>query len=322
MLRRLSRWLLPDWAQPDQLALRVVWGHSPRPTWRSLAWHVLAASVLLTGVFVWAELFTSMSGNLTLQVFNSLYFAVFIGQAMASGWIFSYSLYVISRQRQRGTWDLLRATAGGTRQVIRAAWAVTTFYRISGWLGIAVYAPRLVLLAFVTYDLMAFRGESLIQMAGTADPSMPWFVGVVGFALMLTAAFVLPLTALGLEAAVGLLFSTFIASHSVGRLWQLVLTFTRYLWGFGALLWLTDMAYAVSLGPVDPLSAWGALLVGGSVGDWGIGLLHVEAVDAFWRAIPYSIFIGVALVGVALLHLLLTELLLAWAARRAQRLDL
>ncbi|MCU0466714.1 MAG: hypothetical protein MUF38_19370, partial [Anaerolineae bacterium] len=88
-----------------------------------------------------------------------------------------------------------------------------------------------------------------------------------------------------------------------------------------AVLWLNNTALSASIGPLEPVSGWAAWVVGSTTGDWGVGLLNVPQVEAFWRAIPYSIFVGVTLVGVALFHLLLTELLLAWAARRAQRID-
>jgi hypothetical protein len=50
-------------------------------------------------------------------------------------------------------------------------------------------------------------------------------------------------------------------------------------------------------------------------------MMHAATVDGIWANVPYSAYIGVALLGVVLLHSGLTALVLRWAARRAQNID-
>ena len=78
------------------------------------------------------------------------------------------------------------------------------------------------------------------------------------------------------------------------------------------------LAPAVTLTLSDG-TAW--LLMGGfaAFGDWGLSFLHLGFFGEIWATIPYGIFLGVALLAFALAGSALTEWILAFATRRAER---
>ncbi|NOG50358.1 MAG: hypothetical protein HND48_13705 [Chloroflexi bacterium] len=82
---------------------------------------------------------------------------------------------------------------------MRCAWAHIVYHRASRLLMVLTHAPRVFLFALLLYDLTSFRGDYLAQVIGVHNPSIPAALDVL-MGLIVTAAFVLPFTAIGLEA--------------------------------------------------------------------------------------------------------------------------
>jgi len=312
------RWFLPVSATADQPAIRLILGRSAQTNRRQWIIHILMAVVYIPAILIGGQLVMAPAASRTAGMMNSLLGMVIFGQFFTSAGALALTLSVINDQRKHNTWDIVRTTAGGTRQAVRAAWTAAVFYRLSGWLGVLVYAPRFFMLSVLLIDLMGFRGEYLDQIVGGATPSVPWIAGIPLFALMLTTLFLLPLSTLGLEAAIGLFLSTTIRSRFGLSLIQAVLTLARLLWGIVGLM-LLNLGENVII-RVDSGQTW-QVAVSTLAGDWGFSLLHAAHLEVLWRDIPYMAYFGVGLMGIIFLHLLLTEGLLTWAARRAQRME-
>ena len=235
---------------------------------------------------------------------------------------FGFTIATVHNLRRKQTWDSLRATAGGSTAAMRAAWAATVYYRLSGMLGVLVYAPRLVLLGFLLWDLTAFRGDYLSLIAGGHQPAITPPLEIPLLGAFVAAAFLLPLSAIGLETAVGLLFSTFARSRQTASLIQIVLTIARVCWSLATVFLFTGLTTAPINGqPMTEGLSLLTLLANGAAGDWGLGMMHTATIDTIWANVPSSAYIGIALLGVVLLHSGLTAVILRWAARRAQAID-
>ncbi len=319
---RLRRWIQSDAGLNDEAALRFVLGKSGRTNWQSALTHILAASAMITFMIVFAERFFPPQGTVSAKILGALYGFTIAGQAVVSAAAFSLTVHMIGGQRRRRTWDQLRATAGGTLAALRAAWAATVYYRLSGLLGMLVYAPRVLLLGLLLWDLTAFRGEYLTMIAGGHAPALPPFFELPLLGAFIAAAFIVPLSALGLETAVGLLFSTFARSRQTASLLQFGLTIVRVLWAVIAVSLMSDLLNTVKTSQLtSETNGVLIMLVNGAAGDWGLSGLHAETVDSLWANIPYSAYVGAGLLGVVLIHSSLTVIVLRWAARRAQRLE-
>jgi hypothetical protein len=321
-MSRMTQWIIADAGLKDAGPLRYLLGKSRHASRRSLVLHLLLAIVYIAVLIVGAAALNVAQGSPSGIVSAALYVPTVLAQALVSAAAFGFTIHTVHNLRRKQSWDSLRATAGGSAAAMRAAWASTVYYRLSGMFGVLVYAPRLVLFGFLLWDLTAFRGDYLTLIAGGHQPSITPPLEILLLGAFVAATFLLPLSAVGLEAAVGLLFSTFARSRQTASLIQIVLTVARFVWGVAPVLMVSTIISGVPTGAeIDPIGAWVKLLLNGAAGDWGISTLHATAVDTVWSAVPYSAYIGVALLGVVLLHSGLTALILRWAARRAQAID-
>jgi ElaB/YqjD/DUF883 family membrane-anchored ribosome-binding protein len=135
---------------------------------------------------------------------------------------------------------------------------------------------------------------------------------------MMTASLLLPLTGVGLDAAVGLLISALVQQRVYSVLVQIILIILRLLLLSALLLAVTQ--FTLGALPLDSAPAW--LLMGGFAvgGDWGLSFLHLGFFSEIWAIIPFGILLGAALLGFALLQSALSEWLLAFAIRRAEQI--
>lgn len=323
MRNRLVRWMLADARLNDEAALRLFGPapHGPRPA--GLLLYTLLATVLITGVMVVGHAAGIRGQTLSAQAFASLYHPVIIGQAIVSAVVITLGLHIIPALRRRGTWDHIRATSGGSRAGVRAAWAHIVYHRASRLLMVLTYAPRVFLFALLLYDLPSFRGDYLAQVIGVHNPSIPAALDVPLMGLIVTAAFVLPFTAIGLEAAFALLLSTFFRSRQTIGMVQTGLILARAAWAAAPVLILGEMVVRAGTGDtISALGGWTAGFASTVLGDWGLSGLHAAELDRLWRLIPFAALIPALAVVAAVAQSALTILVLHWTARRAQRLDL
>jgi hypothetical protein len=325
MLKRLIRWLLPVESIVAPPAVRMILGSSIHTSRRQWALHLLTATVYIGSVLSFGhQLFfnTTFPPPRTMGMLFILTFAIILGQFLISISAFGMSMSVIHQERRNETWDLVRVTAGGTRQAVRAAWLSILFYRLSGWFGVLVYAPRLFMLGILLFDLLSYRGEYLSYIIGGATPDIPLSLGIILVALTITASFLLPLSAVGVEIAVGLLFSTLFRSRFVSGLLQIGLTMIRAVTAMMGATTMGLLIFGSNTYITEPNGLeWIGLSLAVATGDWGFTLLSAPTLDNVWRTIPYMAYFGVALTAMIVLHLLITEGLLTWAGRRAQRMD-
>lgn len=321
-MSRITQWVIADAGLNDASPLRYLLGKSGHTSRRSLAVHILLAITYIAVLILGAVALNVAQGSPSSIVNTALYVPTVMAQALVSAAAFGLTIHTVHHLRRKQSWDSLRATAGGSAAAMRAAWAATVYYRLSGLFGVLVYAPRLVMLGFLLWDLTAFRGDYLTLIAGGHQPPFTPPLEIVLFGAFVAAAFLLPLSSIGVEAAVGLLFSTFAHSRQTASLIQIMLTAGRFVWGVAPVLMVSTIISGAPAGiEIDPVGAWFQLLLNGATGDWGISALHAATVDTVWSSVPYSAYIGVALLGVVLLHSGLTALVLRWAARRAQAID-
>lgn len=326
MLKRLSAWLFPMEAVVAPPAVRMILGSAIQTTRRRVVGHIVVAALYVGGALLLGyQLIYPITPleSRTVGFHISLMMAALFGQFLVSASAFGMSMTFIHRERLNGTWDIIRTTAGGTRQAIRAAWVSMIFYRLSGWLGVLVYAPRLFMFGVFLIDLMVYRGEYLSYIVGGALPDISLWVGVPLLALTVTSAFLLPITGVGVEVAVGLLCSTVFRSKFFTGFFQIGLTIVRVAYGVLASLWIASITFYNPLltFPQPDGSEWVGLSLSAAVGDWGFSLISAPTLDRLWRSLPYIAFLGIALVAMMGVQMLITEGLLRWTARRAQKME-
>jgi uncharacterized membrane protein (DUF485 family) len=318
MIRRLTT-QLPDWARPDHPVIRYVLGTQMSISWRGWLTQLFAAALALAGAYIFARFTPEGLGegaSLSEQFMTAIYWPTVLLQVALSVSALVYTTSAISGERRRQNWDNLRATHSGAGLTLRAQWSAAVFYRLSGLLT-AIYLVRLAAVALLVYDLTAFRGEYLNYLIGAVTPDVPIGVGIILLALLMTASFILPLTGLGLDAAVGLLISTFVNGRVFVAMAQILFGLARFALAaglIGLMVWTGD--------PFNGASALGrgaAALGMGSFGDWGLRYLHLGYSGEIWAAVPYSLLLGAALLVISFVQAALTDLLLAWAVRRAER---
>lgn len=321
-MSRITQWIVADAGLNDVGPLRYVLGATRHTSRRSLVRYIFFAIA-----FIGISILLTLSDGITDRsasavVYDALYMPTTLLQAVISAAVFGSTIHFIHTVRNKKAWDSLRATAGGSGAAIRAAWAGIVYYRLSGPLGAVVYAPRLVLLGFLLSDLTAFRGDYLTLIAGGHQPTITPPLEILLLGAFVAAAFLLPLSTIGLEAAVGLLFSTFTRSRTTATFIQIVLTLARVCWSLAAVFLFTSLTSVIVNGQSVPdIRTIVAVLANGAAGDWGLGMMHTATVDTIWTNVPYSAYIGIVLLGVVLLQSGLTALILRWAARRAQQMD-
>ncbi|HEX2621765.1 MAG TPA: hypothetical protein VHL11_16520, partial [Phototrophicaceae bacterium] len=227
-----------------------------------------------------------------------------------------YTSASVSNEKRHQTWDTLRTTRNGIGLALRARWSAAVFYRLSG-LMIVLYVARLILVGALLYDLTAFGGDYLaIISGGGVVPQLSLAIVILLEALSMAASFVLPLTGLGLDAAVGLLLGTLIHQRVWLALAQVLAGVARVGLVAVMLWWLITNTNVTTM----PSTA-GALasMVGyGAFGDWGLRYLNLASYSELWAVVHYGIFTGVGLLVVAFGQALLTDLLVTLAVRRGE----
>ena len=121
-----------------------------------------------------------------------------------------------------------------------------------------------------------------------------------------------------MQAAIGLFIAVNIQQRVYNVMTQLIIIIVR-------LFIIIGLAYVTTQFINNQLQlgdgpAW--LLAGAyaAFGDWGLRFLHVGFYSEIWATIPYSIFFGIALLIFELGQSLVTEWVLAFTIRRAERI--
>jgi hypothetical protein len=323
MLQRLTA-QLPDWAQPTHPAMRHTLGLTVRPSRRTFILRLLLLILLIVlGGVLLIPSFISTTAAATTQplskiVLDIIYWPAIVIQLALSALVIIYTSSTIGDEKRRQTWDTLRTTRNGVGLAMRARWSAAIFYRMSGFL-VLLFVVRLILVALLLYDLTAFGGDYLAIVSGPATPQLPIAVVVGLLALSITASFILPLTGVSLDAALGLLVSTFVQQRVFLILTQVVVILARVALAFAmfaAMLYATDIVTMPSTpGALASMTGFGAF------GDWGLRYLNLAFYSDLWGMVPYSIFMGIALIVTAFLQMGLAELIVMLAIRRGENVQ-
>jgi hypothetical protein len=178
-------------------------------------------------------------------------------------------------------------------------------------------AIRIALIVGILIDLTAFQGRYIDLLVNGITPEVPPLVAALLLAFLMTASLLLPLTSLGLGAAIGLYMSVTVQQRIYSVMAQII-----------AVVLLIGMVVALTIGATQftrgdltlPDGAAWALMAGfGALADWGLSYLHLGFYSEIWATIPYAVFFGVGLLIFAVAQSALAEWILALAIRRAER---
>ncbi len=322
LLQRLGM-QLPDWARPRHPHVRYELGllqRVPRRTRYAQAAGLSLVVVLLfvAGYVIGTGLLQNPLGqNLTESAINLVYWPTLALQVLAQVGALALTVNAVSEQKRRQTWDNLRATESGAGLSLRARWA-TVYYRLRFILGI-ILVVRIGMIAGILYDLTAFQGRYIDLLINNITPEISPVVGALLLAFLMTAGLLLPFTSIGLIAAFGLLISVSIQQRVYSVMVQMIGVILR-LFIVGALVYGATIFIRGELTTLGNLESWLLMATFGAVGDWGLSYLHLGFYSEVWATIPYGVFFGITLLAFAMVQSALTEWILAFAVRRAERI--
>jgi hypothetical protein len=317
---------LPTWARPGHPVLRYELGKIQRPPARvryvRALMVVLLGLLLVAGGYIAATSFlTQPAGQSLTESLNAIVFwPLLIVQIIAGFAALALTANAVSDEMRRQNWDNLRATTAGAELAMRARWA-SVFYRIRGLLAV-ILLIRLVLIGGILYDLTAFQGRYLDLLINGLTPEIPLAVAVLLLSLFMTATLLLPITAVGFDAAVGLLLSTLVRQRTYNMLLQLLLLLLRIGVVIGLVVTVTrytEGQLPLTSDPNDWLSAWGLMGAYGAFGDWGLAFLNLSFYGEIWATVRYGVLLGLGLLIFAMVQAVITDQILALAVRRAEK---
>lgn len=334
MIRRIIG-PLPDWAERTNPVLnyylRTRADSRRARLWRAFGVVLVIGALLAAGYAYATNLFTDPPGqNLTESANEILFFPLVVLQVFMGVVALGYTVGAVGEEQRRVTWDNLRATPSGAGLTLRTRWAAV-FYRQRVVL-VVVTALRLVLVLGVLRDLTAFQGRYLDLLIGGATPALPVEVNGVPFAvpvaafflsLFLTAAVLLPFTMLAFDAAVGLWLSTRFHQRVYTLVLQFLLIVLRVV-AVGGLIWATfqfvdnTINLTWDAAPWLPLE-WLTLFAFSAFADLGVRFLHLGFAGEIWVLVPYSLFIGPALLVFMLVQAFLADVILKRAVNVAEK---
>lgn len=312
---------LPGWARTDNPVMSYQLPHGTPPSrgvrlLRAFGVLVLGAVLLLLGYMLATNFLRTQPGSYPVESINNiLYFPLLALQILLSIAALLLTTGTVSREQRLQHWDNLRATPSGADLLLRTRWA-SVFYRLRGLLGLIIVG-RVILLACMLYDLTSFQGRYIDLLINGVIPEVGVIVAVLLLALQMTASILLPITATGMDASLGLFISTTVQQRTYNVLLQLLLIIVRIGVTTALLLGVTRFLEG-HLQASDP-AAWLLMFSAAAFGDWGLGMLYLGRAGEIWATVPYGIFIGLALVIFCFVQAYLADQILVWAVKRAQR---
>ncbi|NWG17096.1 MAG: hypothetical protein HXY41_10710 [Chloroflexi bacterium] len=321
MLQRLTG-QLPSWTRDDHPVTRYELGKTRAVPRRAQLTRVIGLALLggllfVAGYAVATGFFQNPPGqNLTEGLMAVLYWPLLVIQVIMQVAALALTVNVVSEQKRRQAWDNLRATSGGVGLILRARW-LAVYYRLRGLLAL-VMIVRLLLIFGILYDLTAFQGRYIDLLVNGITPELSPLVAALLLAFLMTATLLIPLTSLGLSAALGLLFSVLIQQRTYSTLTLIVGIVLRTALA-AALVFVATRFIQGQMPDVPDPAAWLLLGVFAAFGDWGLALLNLSFYSTVWTLIPYGIFLGVALLGFSILQSAAAEWILSLTIQAAER---
>ena len=311
MDKTLRDWILPGWARRDSALLRYQLANTsgPRGSLLQVAGWLLTISL----VALLLNAHSPIDANIGARFWRSSHLPLL---ALQTGtWVVAFVLggATAGRQRSRKTWDSLRATEAGVALALRMRW-LEILLRLRAPIA-AILLLRLLYCLGMWVDLSAFGGYHGSMLALQASPPLPdaW-LALPLIAATIAALLLLPLCAIGLGAALGILLSVFIRERLFAALAQMFLVSTQVIWVVAGSLQF-NFSWLQLRGETQ--FAWS--LVYGALGDWGLSLGQLSNLGELWSSVPAGAGLGPALLCLALAGGLAADGLLWLAARLAER---
>lgn len=311
---------VPNWTKRDNPLLRYELARHDVPSssayGRIVMW-VIILTVLVLGGYVYATdgLQRSLQMPYSLDIWRIIVFPLFALQLIFRVAGLSLGVGAVSDERQRQTWDNLRATERGAEISLRTRW-VSVFYRLRG-LVFTILASRLILIGAIFYELTSMQGEYLSFLTARADPSVSLQVGVILLGMFLTAFILMPITATGVDIALGLYISTNIRNRALSSLAQVLLIVFRVVTSLG-LFWMTWQFVMVDSSIQDTSSGLALISASAILGDWGLMLAQLSKTVEIWADVPYTVFIGTLMLIMVIVQMSIVSGLLMLSVRSAE----
>jgi hypothetical protein len=313
---------LPDWAKQENplLHYEIVRNKgqdsSSRRFMRVGGWVLLLAILFIGGyAYTTGGFQRGLQMPYTLDIWRLLFYPVLLLQLILRAAGLSMGVNAVSDERRRQTWDNLRSTEKGMEISLRTRWVSVLFYRLRGLL-FSVIVARLILVIAILYELTSFQGAYLDILTNRSLPPVPLEIGVILLAGLMTAVILMPITATGVDVALGLLIASGVRNRAFSAVVQVMVIIFRVASTIVLLtLFLRFRSETLLLEGGQP---W-FLVSGFSIfGDWGLTLSQLTYTGQMWAEIPYSVFIGGVLLLVSLAQVAFTSGLLAFAVRIAE----
>jgi hypothetical protein len=324
MLKRIHHYLFReylDWAEQSKPLLRYEQSrnapdnHSQARIWRIIAWVALLSVLLLGGYFFATNgLQTSLDRPYSQALWRFIVIPLFLMQVLVQVAALSLGLGAVGAERRRQTWDNLRATERGTEISLQTRFPAI-FSRLFGFAAF-IAIGRLLLIGAILYEVMSFQGDYLNLLSARSNPAVSLELGMILLGAFMTAFVLLPITATAFNIALGLCISAWVRNRAVAAILQILVLGLRVLSAGLLFYYAWQLAYEGIVLEASP--ALGLLSSSAAFGDWGLLLSQLSLAGEFWRTVPYSIFIGLALLLWLIIQALLTQGLLKLAVRAAE----
>lgn len=311
MAKILLDWLLPGWARRNSALLR----HQLANTSGRFG-ALLQATGWLLAIGLAALCIDALSptdANMGARIWRGSHLPLL---ALQTGtWVVAFVLGggTVGRQRSRKTWDSLRATEAGVALELRMRW-LGILLRLRAPIA-AILLVRLLYCLGMWVDLSAFGGHHGSMLARQALPPLPdsW-LALPLIAATMAALLLLPLGAIGLGAALGILLSVLIRERLFAALAQVLIVSAQ-------LIWVVAGSLQIHIGwlqlPGEAQFAWQLLY--GALGDWGLSLAQLSNLGELWSSVPHGAGLGPVLLGMALAAGMVADGLLWLAAQLGER---
>ena len=313
-MARLFAWLLPDWARHNSALLRYQLPGAAQGRAAPLHTALLIAFIALAALAI--DALALNEGNLLARLWQGSRYPLLALQLATLAAAFGMGGAAVTAQRSRKTWDSLRATQAGAALSLRMGW-LGTLFRLRAPIA-AILLVRLFYCLGMLLEMPALGGQYASMLAMQAQPPLtnaqlaPALIGA-----LLAAELLLPISALGMAAAGGILLAVALRARVYAAVTQ-----TLLLAAWLGLVALGEVAVGQLAAGGLPLAGWAslALLAAYSAfGDWGLSLAHLQGVGAAWAHQPHSAGIGLVVLLLALAQGLAADGMLKLAEALAER---
>ncbi len=311
MAKVLLDWLLPGWARRNNALLRH---QLANPSGRFGALLQVTGWLLAIGMAALCiDALSPTDANLGARIWRSSHLPLLALQL--GTWVLAFVLgsATAGGQRSRKTWDSLRATEAGVALALRMRW-LGILLRLRAPIT-AILLFRLLYCLGMWVDLSAFGGHHASMLAQQALPALPkTWLALPLIAATMAALLLLPLGAIGLGAALGILLSVLIRERLFATTLQIVIASAQ-------LIWVVAGSLQIHIGwlqiPGEAQFAWQLLY--GALCDWGLSLAQLSNLGELWSSVPGGAWLGPALLGLALAGGAAADGLLWLAARLGEQ---